>query len=236
MKVALVCIAKREENYIQEWIDYYKKLGFDNIYIYQNDWRWSGECENVIKIEFDGKVKQRNAYNDFIQKNHEKYDWVAFFDVDEFLVLKKHNNIKDFLNDYNDLPAIGINWVLFGNNGHTKVDNEYSLLKRFTKREKNVNYHVKCIVKIQSNTRMDIHNPSGIWYDLNRQVKSGPFNNNGKDDIAQLNHYWCKTFEEFKEKVIKGRADCTLNRNLTDYHTHNKNEVDDFSAYNFMYK
>ena len=36
MKVALVCIAKEEDNYIQEWIDYNKKLGFDDIIIYQN--------------------------------------------------------------------------------------------------------------------------------------------------------------------------------------------------------
>ena len=29
MKVALVCIAKNEDNYIQEWINYNLKLGFD---------------------------------------------------------------------------------------------------------------------------------------------------------------------------------------------------------------
>ena len=38
MNVALVCVAKNEDNYIQEWIDYNKKLGFDDIIIYQNDY------------------------------------------------------------------------------------------------------------------------------------------------------------------------------------------------------
>jgi phosphosulfolactate synthase (CoM biosynthesis protein A) len=36
MKVALVCVAKNEDNYIDEWLNYYNKLGFDNIFMYQN--------------------------------------------------------------------------------------------------------------------------------------------------------------------------------------------------------
>ena len=37
MKTALVCIAKNEDHYIDEWIEYYLKLGIDHIFIYQND-------------------------------------------------------------------------------------------------------------------------------------------------------------------------------------------------------
>lgn len=33
-RAALVCIAKDEDDYIQEWIAYHKKLGFDDIYVY----------------------------------------------------------------------------------------------------------------------------------------------------------------------------------------------------------
>ena len=54
MNVALVCIAKNEDNYIEEWVNYHLKLGFDKIFIYQNDWRTSLENERVEKIEFDG--------------------------------------------------------------------------------------------------------------------------------------------------------------------------------------
>ena len=34
MKIALVCLAKNEDFYIDEWIKYHTKLGFDHIYIY----------------------------------------------------------------------------------------------------------------------------------------------------------------------------------------------------------
>ena len=36
MKCALVCIAKDEDHYIQEWVDYHLMLGFSDIYVWQN--------------------------------------------------------------------------------------------------------------------------------------------------------------------------------------------------------
>ena len=116
MKVALVCVAKNEENYIQEWIDYHLKLGFDDIIIYQNDWEYTIEQTNVFTKQVNGKGIQTIIYNDCIKENIGVYDWLAFFDCDEFLVLKKHDNVKSFLHDYNEHNAIGINWVLFGDN------------------------------------------------------------------------------------------------------------------------
>ena len=69
MKVALVCIAKDEDNYIQEWIKYHKEIGFDDIFIYENNWRSGINQTNVKTIPFDGSCMQLRAYNDFIQKN-----------------------------------------------------------------------------------------------------------------------------------------------------------------------
>ena len=150
MKIALVCIAKNEDDYIQEWVNYNKKLGFDDIFIYQNDWICQIDEPNLIKIEFNGLNQQTNAYNNFIQNYHNNYDWVAFFDVDEFLVLKKHNNIKEFIMDYDEYSSIGINWVLFGDNDLNSVDNNYEVLSRFTKRQSSINPHIKSIIKFIS--------------------------------------------------------------------------------------
>jgi hypothetical protein len=238
MKIALVCIAKNEDHYLEEWINYNKKLGFDDIFIYQNDWRWSGESENVHKIEFDGINKQRDSYNNFIKNYHDKYDWVAFFDVDEFLVLKKHNDVKLFVSDYSQYPAIGVNWVLFGNNGHSKVDGDYSVIKRFTKRQKDVNQHIKSIVKLSRDTHMDIHCPSSCWWvNPHNEKNQGSFTSNHTDDIAQINHYFCKTEEEFQEKCDKGRADNPIiRRTMSEYEGHNCNDIEDFSAYKFLYE
>ena len=239
MRVALVCIAKNEEHYIKEWCDYHLKLGFDQIFIYQNDWVCDLEMKNVIKLTMDGPTKQMEAYNTFIKTYHQEFDWVAFFDVDEFLVLKKHTDVKNFISDYSRHDGIGINWVVFGSNNHEEIiDNNYSLVGRFTKRENGVDQHVKSIVKMIDVNRLDmyVHNPNRPIVNTNGNLFYGPFNSEKSDDIAQINHYFCKTRKEFEKKINRGRSDTTDFRKMEEFDLTNKNEVDDFTAYNFYIK
>lgn len=237
MKVALVCIAKNEELYIQEWIDYHLKLGFDDVFIYQNNWRWENEQKNVIKYELDGESQQRIAYNNFIQNHLNTYDWAAFFDVDEFLVLKKHNNVKNFIQEYSEYPSIAINWVMFGNNNIESTTENFSLIKRFTKRRKNVQKKIKSIVKLNKNVEMGIHCTKDTWVDTNYKVGSGNINDYGDDNIAQLNHYFCKTKTEFQMKLDRGNAaNVKKPKNIKFFNAYNFNEINDFNAYKFFYE
>jgi hypothetical protein len=238
MKVALVCIAKNEDNYIQEWIDYNLKLGFDHIFIYRNNWKFESSNKNVTVIDFPGNVKQLPAYNDFINNNVGIYDWGAFFDVDEFLVLKKHNNIKEFISEYTEHDSIAVNWVLFGNNGLSNViDNNYSLITRFTKRQHNVDPHIKVIVKIKNNVKFVLpHNTNTSWISPEKIVGNGPFNYKGSDEIVQLNHYFCKTKEEYIEKINRGRSDTNFSRKINEYDPYNLNEIIDTTALTFFKK
>ena len=237
-KIALVCIAKNEDNYIQEWVSYNKKLGFDDIFIYQNNWRCSIDEPNVIKIEFDGYAKQVEAYNHFIQNYKHVYEWAAFFDVDEFLVLKKHGNVKDFIEDYPNKNAIAINWVFFGDSGHEKVNGNYNVLERFTMRQFGIDPHVKCIVNIRKeDIFMKVHDPDCSWVDPSGKINSGAFNYEGNIEIAQLNHYFVKTREEFEQKCFRGRADIiNEKRSVEEFDITNVNNLEDLGAYNFFKK
>jgi hypothetical protein len=233
MKIALVCIAKNEDHYINEWVNYHLKLGFDNIFIYENDWDSGIEHPSLTKIKINGSKQQIPVYNDFIKNYKIEYDWSAFLDVDEFLVLKKHKNIHDFINDYYDVDAIGINWVLFGDNNHTKIKN-YELINRFTMREKLPNPHIKSIINLKRSGYMSVHNHNGKCVDTNKKrIDNTPYNHNGPIDIAQINHYFCKTKEEFMIKLNRGRADIGSKRDVSDFDKHNFNEVEDLTAYNF---
>lgn len=237
MKTALVCIAKNEDLYIEEWINYHIKIGFDEIFIYQNNWRFIKDIPNVTKIEFDGEQKQIQSYNNFLKNHAIRFDWVAFFDVDEFLVLKKHNNVKDFISVYSEYDAIGINWVLFGDNNISGLTYNYSVLERFTKRQSSVNNHIKSILKPSVIQRMsNPHNPSWVWVDTSFNINTGSQNKNPVDNVAQLNHYFVKTKEEFISKISRGRADTTKFRSIDEFDAHNINEVEDYNALNFFKK
>ena len=57
-KIALVTLAHKDDLYIQEWIEYNLKLGFDDIFIYQNNWKWDGYKPNdkVHIYDYDGQT------------------------------------------------------------------------------------------------------------------------------------------------------------------------------------
>ena len=239
MKVALVCIAKNEDHYIDEWIEYHKKLGFNDIFIYENNWEYKGN-HDVKCIPVHGEVMQIPTYNIFMRKYEGEYDWAAFIDVDEFIVLKEHNTIQEFISLYGGInSSIAMNWVLFGDNGHESVDGDYSVIRRFTKRQTNPNEQIKVITKVTSNIQFTLpHCTSSTWMDTNGKTGFGALNINGPIDVIQLNHYFCKTQEEFQDKINRGRADTNHpvhQRTMNDFKGHNFNAVEALEAYNRFY-
>lgn len=50
MTNAVVCIAKNEDLYIDEWLLYHFKLGFGRAWVYQNDWRYSGRLKGDPRV------------------------------------------------------------------------------------------------------------------------------------------------------------------------------------------
>ena len=245
MNIALVCIAKNEDHYIKEWCEYNKKLGFDKIFIYENNWR-SGIIDPIVEtISFDEKSQQQQkSYAHFIKNYGKTYDWAAFFDIDEFLVLKKHKSVKDFVSQYEKHSGIGINWVLFGDNDQSGVAiKDCSLVKRFTKRQIKPNKLIKSIIKIKSCKKMFVHHPDCFIVNTNHEPMYGAFSETVLDDVAQINHYYCKTIEEFTEKTTRGKATGVKESSereklskLKTFDANNFNEIEDLTAYKFFFE
>ena len=117
MKVALVVIGRLENRYAVEYVEYYKQLGFDQIFIIDNNYDGEEHFEDVLQSYIDDKfvtiIDYRNKKNDegdawdhsiqvisYIDVYHKiknDYDWIAFFDFDEYLTLSRDKNIKDYL-------------------------------------------------------------------------------------------------------------------------------------------
>ena len=253
MKSAIVCIAKNEDHYINEWIKYHLKLGFAKIFVYQNNWRYSGDKQQyndtVEWIEFDGDYMQLKAYNDFIDNRREDFDFASFNDVDEFICLKKHANINDFLSNYTDVYGIGLSWRMFGDNGLTEpINNNYSTIDRFTRCGKKLNKHIKTILNLKMSQNMfHFVNPHFIDAALKFNVIldvdkkhfiNGPFDFQASTEIAQINHYYCKTKAEFAQKIANGRADAPNGgkdcmRTFAHFDEANQNDIEDLTIKNF---
>lgn len=241
-KIGLCCIACLEDNYIDEWIDYHLMLGFDQIFIYQNNWRakLKKHYSNVHLIQFDGINKQRSAYKHCLI-NHSELDYIAFWDVDEFLYMKNLYDIHKFLKPYQQFFGIGMNWRCFGDNNLQKVqNNNYSVINRFTKCENKLNHNVKIILNVKLlKTILDINkifftSPHSINLPLittTFQKLNGPWNEKLQGNYpAQIYHYILKTKQEYiQTKMKRGNGDNKIDNWYLDinkyWNEHNKNEI-----------
>ena len=237
--IAIVSCAKNEDRTIQEWINYHIKLGIDRIFIYQNDWTCNLQHHKLTKLRCDGKNIQPKAINDWIESRYSyEFDYAAFIDCDEFIVLHKHKNISDFLSEFNPVIGISINWCMFGSGGQlTPYPNPESLIKRFTYRNKNSNTHVKTILNLKSKCSMaTTHVPNKPTIDTNLKTIIAPYNPNGPIDVAQINHYLFKSKQEWNERIYRGVAGSTFRPiDQWDKTTNQDHHIKDLTALNFLY-
>jgi hypothetical protein len=242
---AVICaIALNEERYIDEWIKYNLLLGFSHIYIYDNSYNnilKDKKSDRVTIIHYPGIAKQLEAYNIFILQYKKRHTWCAFIDCDEFIVLKKHDNIISLLNDYDDCASIALNWIMFGTSNEKEYRDE-PVTKRFTYCSNKIDIHIKSITKLLNiNNYISPHFPqlkNGYNFDTNRNIIPESLNPNGDATIAYIHHYYTKSEQEFREKIERGCADIIQKRSLdelNDVHSKN-NDIYNSDAWDFYSK
>ena len=142
MKVALCCIGRLENQYAVEYVEHYKSIGFDKIFIYDNNHDGEEHFEDVLQSYIDDgfvtiidcrnkEAAQLSAYNDCYSKHNKEYDWIAFYDFDEFLTLTVDDNIKSYLSSFKGCDVIKINWMIYTDN-NLVVNDKRPVLERFT--------------------------------------------------------------------------------------------------------
>jgi len=247
----IVCIAKKESDYIEEFVKYHLSLGFKYIYLYDNEDVPTYENllrnykNNIKVIHMPFKPIQHLAMKDFIDKYlfTTQITHVAHIDIDEFIVLKKHKNIIDFINEYiiDDCQGIGINYRTFGSSNHTLKTN-LPVTQRFTMCEKEGSHIIKTLFKKENFIKYETFNhvilKKGFIKSTNGQILLGPTNNIDYS-VIQLNHYKCKTLQEFRSISTRGNAErifCPEENIVEIFNKYNTNEVEDLTACNFYKK
>lgn len=153
-RIALCGLAKNENLYIREWVEYYLKIGVDTIFLYDNNDTDGERFEEVIndyitsgKVvirDVRGKEKafrndehkllQETVYQECYNKNKTKYDWFFFFDIDEFLYITNGESAKKFLSlpKFRGVTTILVNWMNYGDSGNIRYSDK-PVQERFTK-------------------------------------------------------------------------------------------------------
>lgn len=241
--VAVCLIVRNETIYLDEWVDFHLALGFAPIFIYDNSGAPDLELEmwyerrteiwqHVHIIHFPIAPVQQYAYERCTRIDAPNATFAAMIDVDEFVVLKKHDNIVDFMDDHcnsSDCGQISINWITMGTSNETRY-RPIPITKR------NVHVHtfkglfsiVKAIVRptyIADNMDWShtVMLKRGHWIDTNGTIlprvhsttrNSNPYlHTKGPTDVAALYHYRFRSEEEFIHKSCV-RGDSLQNRGV----------------------
>lgn len=245
--LSIGCIVKDEDEYLEEWINYHLKIGVQHFFIYDN--QSTKPVKQLVKelnlsqyvtvVPIAGEVKQLVAYTNCIKRFRIISRWIAFIDVDEFIVPKStHGNLPALLKDYEAYGGLAINWQMFGSAGHVNRTGKpivESFLQRAEK-DFHINRHVKTIV--QPARVKSVHDPHSFIYRAPYYAVNENFNrvadafSDPSVEKIQINHYYCKSFDQFQDKMKRGYSDRKVERTIDRfyYHDTDTNEVEDTSA------
>jgi hypothetical protein len=235
MNYLSVCGIVRGERYLEEWVEYHRTVGVEHFYIYDNG-AFAGSFLKkqvsegfVTVIPFPGKCQQLNAYNHCLRNFKNESRWIAFIDADEFLVPNKGSDLRNVLRNYEQYGGLAVNWLIFGSSYHILRPIGFQI-ENYTHRARNDYAHkgevhnqlVKSIVQpshtIAVSTNPHIFLYEEGYYCVNEKFErvSGPISKNTTETI-QLNHYYTRSYQDFREKIIRGRADVGGSRSWDEF-------------------
>lgn len=251
--VSVCCIVKDENAYLEEWIDYHRKIGVRHFYIYDNgsqvpvkgflDARGYGALVTVTDIP--GQNKHVKAYQHCLDHFGHLSRWIAFIDMDEFIVPKNESaDLPALLDRYKDYGGLGLSWLIFGSNNHIAKP-AGPQLENFTMRSELSflpNKHIKSIVQpryVAAAFKSHCFRYKPGYYCVNEHLTpiEGAMAEVSVDTI-QLNHYYCRSLEEYKQKMQRGISDTKRQRKMEEFYYHDgeSNRVEDRTILNILHQ
>ena len=241
--LSVCAIAKNEGPYFEEWIEWHLAHGVEKFYIYDNE--STDDTREILEpyirlgiVEYKywpGRKQQLAVYDDCLANHRFSSRWIAFIDLDEFIVPLKDKSIPEFLKRLESFAAVEINWLIYGSSGR-KTKTLGSIMERFKRHslpEHILNRHVKTIVNPRRVYNMigshEAARISGRAADSHGNPIMKYFRDRvPQQDIIRINHYAVRSFEEFVEKQARGRASGPqVPRSIEYFFRFDLNDIDD---------
>ena len=244
MKIAVVVMVKDEAEDILPWLCWYIDLGVNTI-LFFDDSSTDGTYEIAQEVGRlkDVRVKrlppsieshtvrQRGCYQEVLAAYADEFDWIGFFDADEYLRLTGDQSLIDFLDRPELVGAVAVNWCNYGSGGNVvkpSMPAFWAYHQHYAKNEM-VNKHVKTFLRPKCWT--------SVWYNVHFfEVEPFLYDNASGNNVvwsntpgitaeeavwdrAKVMHYQCRSMEHFIERVRK-RPDIPADPNLWKIYDH----------------
>jgi hypothetical protein len=221
--VAVVAIVKDEAEYLEEWLAFHLALGVDHFFIYDNG-STDGSAELLERFINHGLVTridwplgggQLAAYNHSLRMFGRTADWMAYFDPDEYLVPLVDDDIPSLLARFPDAADVRIPRIEFGFSGHRDrpsglTIDAYTQVADVLDVEPGSPPRVKSVVRPAAVSAVDIH----LAFPADAPAPGAPTEtaDEAVHGLAQLSHYYTRSWEEFEAKRFRGSATGRIDR------------------------
>ena len=138
--LAIFCIVRNEDPYIEEWLEFHRMMGVTHFFIYDNgstdrtrDILSQYQADGIATVvPWDNFIMgwegvagatgrmQRLAMLHCLANFGHQAEWIAFIDLDEFLFPVTSRSLTELLHCYEDLKSLSVYWNMFGTSGHTR--------------------------------------------------------------------------------------------------------------------
>lgn len=224
-QLSVIAIFQNEDRFLKEWLDYYRVLGVEHFYLYNNlsDDHYEKILEPYIQAglvdlfewpfesqpgsEADWTSIQSAAYRHGLDLTRGKSKWVALIDTDEFMFPTHKENLIDFLKNYEECSAILVNWQLFGTSHVGRIPDQRLLIETLTMQtpvQSEVNTFCKSIVRPERvkycrEPHSVVHYPWSYSLDPDKRMFVWKFHKSRPVNIdhIRINHYWSRDEEFF---------------------------------------
>ena len=244
-RISLCLIFKNEAPFLKEWLDYHLTIGIDHFYLYNNSSEDDYQCvlkpyidkDIVTLIDWPYKQSQFKCYEHCFSTYGEESNWISFLDADEFICLRRDNDINQWIKRFDKYPAITIAFLMFGTSGVLKHDYSKMVIEQYTQCWDHYYNVGKCLIntryKISDFSLWHLHHHTYMKYPLFFFNVTIPAVNQFKkicvvgkrwgktmlkvnESSIQINHYYTKALDIYDKKA-KG-SDVLFAQNLkSDY-------------------
>ncbi|GAB4813551.1 hypothetical protein N2152v2_000597 [Parachlorella kessleri] len=223
-----ICAAVKDQHIdVREWIFYNRAIGINKFYLTDTGSKPPMQAvlqdyidAGLVDYTFDTKVPPRKGthgpqvtiYERCLHQHGHRHTYMAFIDVDEFLILRDGTpDMPSLLKDYEQYGGLVVNWVMFGSSGlkERPKTNTLSSYWKCAPEQHPENCHVKSIVRPPhvNDSTTDPHHfkynkPLYAVNTRHEQVK-GPKSKNVTLDRVGLYHYSIKSLEDFQLKMAR---------------------------------
>jgi hypothetical protein len=217
-RFAVMAILKDEAPYMEEWLCHHMAIGVDHFFLYDNG--STDGLHGVLKpyadhgivttVYFPLRGLQRDANSHVVRFFGATTEWIAYVDIDEFLVPERDEDIASVMSRFPDAEQVLVSRKEFCYSGHRTppeglVTEAYREVSQDVPRTGTSAILAKPIIRPEGTWRVGIHNAETV-HGLTVNTAGEPTSEAATviEDASyanlQMNHYFTKSYEEFQAK------------------------------------